>query len=245
MSSVKILKIDPMHLDLEAIQNGARIIKEGGLVVYPTETCYALGANALDYTSVKKVFLAKERSPANPIHIIVDTIARAENFAFFNKQAMKLAKEFWPGPLTIAVRKKSMILSILNPDRIAIRVPDHPVSLTLMKQASVPITATSANRSGDPSPYSIDAVKKSLGPTMDLILDSGTLPSNPPSTIVDFVMKPSPQITREGAISIELILEALGINKETWWKHTLYLRTRTSKSDRNKNFGFSESAHFK
>lgn len=227
MSSVKILKIDAKHLNLEVIQKGAQVIKEGGLVVYPTETCYGLGVNALDSTSVKKVFLVKKRSLTLPIPIIVDTIDRAEKYAFFNKQSKKIAEKFWPGPLTIAVRKKSIIPNILNPDRIAMRIPDHPVSLSLVKNASVPITATSANRSGDPSPYSVEAVQKSLGPIVDLILDSGTLPLSPPSTIVDFVMKPSPQITREGAISADSVLETLGINRKSWWKHTIYLPTRS------------------
>lgn len=230
MSSVKILKIDAKHLNLEVIQKGAQVIKDGGLVVYPTETCYGLGVNALDHTSVKKVFSVKKRLSALPIPIIVDTVHRAEKYAFFNKQAKKIAEKFWPGPLTIAVRKKSMIPNILNPDRIAMRIPDHPVPLSLTKSASVPITATSANRSGELSPYSVEAVQKSLGPIMDLILDSGTLPSSPPSTIVDFVMNPSPQITREGAISADSVLGALGIHRKNWWKHTIHLPIRSKSS---------------
>lgn len=227
MSSAKILKIDAGHLNLEVIQKAAEVIKEGGLVAYPTETCYGLGVNALDHTSIKKVFLVKKRLPTLPIPIVVDTIQRAEKYAFFSKQAKKIAEEFWPGPLTIAVRKKSIIPNVLNPDRIAVRVPDHPVPLSLIKSASVPITATSANRSGEPPPYSVEAVQKSLGPVMDLILDSGTLPLSPPSTIVDFVMKPSPQITREGAITADLILETLGIHRKNWWKHIIHLPTRS------------------
>ncbi len=238
---MKIVKIDMTKLGV-AIRNEADIIRKGGIVVYPTETCYALGANALDCASVKKVFLIKGRSPTNPIPIIVDNIARAKDLAFFNKQAMKLAETFWPGPLTIAVRKKNIIPNILNPDRIAIRVPNHAVSMALVKSASIPITATSANRSGDPSPYSIDEVKKSLPPSIDLILDLGRLPYCPPSTIVDFVLKPSPQITRQGPISIGSILEVLRIKRNKWWQHTLYLTSRLSEGTHNLNSDFADSS---
>jgi len=220
---VKEIRINKTHLDLNAIQNAADTIKEGGLVVYPTETCYGLGANALDYFSVKKVFQAKGRSPKNPIHIIVNSFETAKKYGVFSKEAERIASHFWPGPLTIAVNKKDTIPDILNPDRIAIRIPAHNVCTTLMEMAATPITATSANRSGDPAPYSISEVKNSLGSVMDLILDSGRLPQSPPSTIIDFVMEPSPQITREGAISIKLIFEILGIEKRKWHKHTLNL----------------------
>lgn len=223
LGSPRILGIDANHLDLDAIQEAAQAIKEGGLVVYPTETAYALGVDALDKASVKKAFLAKKRAFTAPLPIIVDTIDRAEKCGLFNRQAKEIAEKFWPGPLTIAVEKKSLIPDILNPDRIAMRIPDHPVPLALIGSASTPITATSANLSGEPSPYSVGAVRKSLGHVVDVIVDCGTLPMNPPSTVIDFVMKPSPQITRDGAISAESVLESLGIDRKNWRKHTIYL----------------------
>ena len=223
MSSAKILKIDARHLDIGIIKKAAQAIKDGQLVVYPTETCYALGADASNPDSVSQVFSVKERLPDSPIPIIVDTMTTAEKFAFLNKQARKVAAKFWPGPLTIAVRKKEGIPDVLNPDRVAMRIPSHPVAFSLAKQASVPVTATSANRSGDPSPYSLEAVMNSIGSTADCMLDAGTLPLTPPSTIVDFVMKPSPQITREGAIPADMVLKTLGVNQSRWSKHKMYL----------------------
>ena len=205
------------------IEKAAQTIKDGGLVVYPTETCYALGADASNANSVKKIFSIKERLPASPIPIIVDTMTTAERYAFFSKQAGKVAAKFWPGPLTIAVRKRKGIPDVLNPDRVAMRIPSYPVAFSLVKQASVPVTATSANRSGDPSPYSLEAVMNSIGSIADCMLDAGTLPLTPPSTIVDFVMKPSPQITREGAVPADLVLKSLGINRARWWRHKMYL----------------------
>jgi len=223
MVSSKILKIDVKHLDVGIIKEAAKAIDHGGLVVYPTETSYALGADASNPDSVNKVFSVKRRLPASPIPIIVNTMAMAERFAFFNKKARKIAAEFWPGPLTIAVRKKKRIPDILNPDRVAMRIPSHPVAFSLVKLASVPVTATSANRSGDPSPYSLEAVISSIGSIADCMLDAGALPLTPPSTIVDFVMKPSPQITREGAVPADLVLKSLGINRARWWRHKMYL----------------------
>jgi len=223
MLEAKIVKVDPDNPEIDAIIEAADIIKQGGLVVYPTETCYGLGASALDPVAIKRIFLAKGRSFTTRIPIIVDCIETVKKFAFLNEKARKLAEKFWPGPLTIALRKKSEIPDILNPDRIAIRIPDHPVPIALVKKVGLPITATSANRSGEPSPYSIKEVLRSLGPVVDMILDAGELPMRKPSTIVDFMMVPSPQITREGSISVEAVLKTLGSKKENWHKHTLYL----------------------
>lgn len=182
-------------------------------MVYPTETCYGLGANAFDEEAVKKVFIAKRRPFDKPITIIVSDLNMWEKCAYIDERAKMLIEEFLPGPLTIALKKKELIPDILNPKAIAARIPSHPVAFLLVRKAKVPITATSANISGKPPLYSAQKVSANFRDTVDLILDAGRLPRQKLSTIVDFTMEATPQITREGPISTDSVLKKLRLKK--------------------------------
>lgn len=194
---------------LAVIEETARLIRQGGLVVYPTESAYALGCNALDEDAVKKVFEAKRRPIGTPLPIIVSDVEMWKRCAFFDERARKIINEFLPGPLTIALRKKPIVPDALNPRAIAARISSHPIAQALVKKAGVPITATSANASGRANHYTIKQVIKDLAGRVDLILDAGTLPRRPMSTIVDFTVGSIPRITRAGAVPKEAIVRVL------------------------------------
>lgn len=182
------------------IEEAAKLIREGGLVVYPTESCYGLGCNAFDKAAVTRVFAVKSRPLGTPLPIIVSDVAMLKTCAFIDERAEKIMKEFWPGPLTIALRKKSIIPDVLNPRAVAARVSSHPVAMLLVKAARVPITATSANTSGQSPHYTVKQVMRDLNGKIDLILDVGRLPRKKVSTIIDFTFGATPKITRLGAI---------------------------------------------
>jgi len=214
MLEAKVVKVDSDNPELDVIIEGANIIKEGGLVIYPTETCYGLGANALDEGAVKRVFVIKKRPLGKPIPIIVADLEMWEKCAYINEPAKKLIGKFLPGPLTIALKKRDVIPDIVNVKAIAARIPSHPVALLLVKEAGVPITATSANLSSRPPLYSAQKAFATFKKDVNLILDARRLPRRRPSTVVDFTMGASPQITRKGSISAESVLKELKMWKD-------------------------------
>jgi len=185
---------------LDIIEEAAKLIREGGLVVYPTESCYGLGCNALDEAAVRKVFAVKRRPLGTPLPIIVSDIKMWKMCAFMDERAQKLIAEFLPGPLTIALDKKPIISDVLNPRAIAVRMSSHPIAMSLVKVAGVPITATSANVSGKPPHYTVRQVMKDLDDKVDMVLDAGELPRRKLSTIIDFTLGPVPVVTRVGVI---------------------------------------------
>ncbi len=215
MLEAKVVKVDSDNPEPEVIIEAAGIIKGGGLVIYPTETCYGLGANALDEAAVKKVFMVKKRPFGKPISIIVSDLGMWEKCAYVNEPAKRLIEKFLPGPLTIALKKRDVIPDIVSVKSIAARIPSHPVALLLVKETSVPITATSANISGRPPLYSARKAFATFKKDVNVILDAGRLPRRRPSTVVDLTMGASPQITyRGGSISAESVLKELKM-----WKY--------------------------
>lgn len=187
-----------------------------GVVMYPTESSYALGVNALEEAAIKKIFEAKQRYLDKSIPVIVSDLRMWKRHAYFDKSAEILVKKFMPGPLTLALRKKPSVPDLLNPIAIAARIPGHPVALALVKAAEYPVTSTSANISGAPPVYSPKAVPRVLGSAIDLILDAGTLRRRKPSTIVDFTIGAQPAVTRSGAIPTSAILEVLARRRRDW-----------------------------
>ena len=214
MLEAKIVKVNSDNPEIDVIIEAAGIIKGGGLVIYPTETSYGLGANALDEGAVKKVFVVKRRPVGKPIPIIVSDLEMWEKCAFVNEPAKRLIEKFLPGPLTIALKKRDVIPDIVNVKAIAARIPSHSVALLLVKAAGVPITATSANISGRPPFYSAQKVFATFKKDVNLILDAGRLPRRRPSTVVDFTVGALPQITREGPVSAESVLNELKLGKD-------------------------------
>jgi L-threonylcarbamoyladenylate synthase len=172
------------------ISEAAGILRAGGLVAFPTETVYGLGADATDDRAVARIFAVKLRPQINPL--IAHVTATDEAFAHgeFPAAAQRLARTFWPGPLTMVVRRSAGCtisdLCSAGMDSIALRVPNHPVALDILKAAGRPIAAPSANRSGRISPTTADHVRRSLGNAVDLIVDGGPCHVGLESSVVQF-----------------------------------------------------------
>jgi L-threonylcarbamoyladenylate synthase len=192
----------------EAIAAAADAIRRGDLVAFPTETVYGLGADATNSRAVARVFEAKGRPRFNPLIAHVADIAAAERIAYFPAKARKLAEAFWPGPLTLVLRRrpagKISDFVTVGLETIAVRVPDHPVALALLAAAGVPIAAPSANRSGHVSPTLARHVQADLGDAPAFILDGGPTAHGLESTILDASQDQIVQL-RAGAIPAERI----------------------------------------
>ncbi len=193
----------------ELINKAAGIIKSGGLVAFPTETVYGLGANALDDQAVARIFEAKGRPQDNPIIVHVNGLAMAERVAQINKKAGMLAEEFWPGPLSIVMPAKGLgSAATAGLDTIAVRMPDSDAALSLISAADLPIAAPSANRSGSPSPTNARHVQDDLAEDI-LVLDAGECSVGVESTVID-VTRRRPIILRPGAVTKEMIEKCIG-----------------------------------
>lgn len=182
------------------LEKAAEIILRGGLVVYPTDTFYALGANALNKKAVEEIFRVKKRPLSKPIPIIIADKSWLKDIVIeVPEVAIHLIKKYWPGPLTIVFRASNKLPSNLTggTGKIGIRVCSHPLAQRLVSLVKVPITATSANISGEPPPNSIESVSLN---GIDII-DGGPVLGRVPSTIIDVTSTP-PVILRQGAIKI-------------------------------------------
>ena len=192
------------------------MIRNGGLVAFPTETVYGLGANALDPDAVARIFKAKQRPFASPLIVHVASEAMARTLAeTWPAIAETLAQKFWPGPLTLVLKKAAIVPDIVtaNLDSVGIRMPSHPIALALLQQARVPIAAPSANRFTEISPTTAQHVFDSLGNSVDLILDGGPTQVGIESTVVTLRRIP-PAILRPGMITAHEIERLTGIRFE-------------------------------
>jgi L-threonylcarbamoyladenylate synthase len=174
----------------EQIAQAAQILRDGGLVAFPTETVYGLGADATDDRAVASIFEAKGRPRFNPLIVHVRNAKRAGALAEFSGTAAQLAERFWPGPLTLVVRRKpdcplSLLVSA-GLDTVALRIPAHPVAQQLLAETDLPIAAPSANRSGHVSATTAAHVADDLGARVQLVLDSGATPHGIESTVIGF-----------------------------------------------------------
>jgi L-threonylcarbamoyladenylate synthase len=191
----------------------AAMIRRGGLVAFPTETVYGLGANALDAEAVARIYAAKERPFASPliVHVADETMARSIA-AEWPAQAQLLAQKFWPGPLTLIVKKSALVpdLATAGLDSVGLRMPNHPVALDLIRRAGVPIAAPSANRFTQISPTTAAHVRAGLGGRIDLILDGGPTQVGIESTVASLRRHP-PAVLRPGMITQTELEAATGI----------------------------------
>ena len=198
--------------DDRAIAEAARVLRGGGLVAFPTETVYGLGADATNGRAVARIFEAKGRPQFNPLIVHVASLAEAERHAVFNETARKLLVAFWPGALTLVLpRVHGCSLSELvsaGLDTVALRIPSHPVALNLLGAADRPIAAPSANASGRITATTAQHVADSLGDRVDLILDGGATTLGLESTVIGFDGE-RPLLLRAGAITRQDI-EAIG-----------------------------------
>jgi L-threonylcarbamoyladenylate synthase len=200
----------------EELARAAELIRAGGLVAFPTETVYGLGANALDGEAVARIYEAKARPWASPliVHVADEAMARTLT-AEWPETAHRLAGRFWPGPLTIIVKKAPIVPDLVTAglDSVGVRAPSHPIALDLIRRAGVPIAAPSANRFAETSPTTADHVRASLGERVDLILDGGPTQVGIESTVVSLRRSP-PAILRPGMITQEELERLTGFEWE-------------------------------
>lgn len=208
----EIIKIDRERPDMEAFQKAGKILKEGGLVAFPTETVYGLGANALDEEASRKIYAAKGRPSDNPLIV---HIARMEDLEKIVKrvpeEAVKLAERFWPGPMTLILEKNGHVPygTTGGLETVAVRMPSDPIARELILQGGGYVAAPSANTSGRPSPTTARHVYEDMKGKIPLILDGGAVEIGLESTIVDLTDQ-IPTILRPGYITLEMIQDVLG-----------------------------------
>lgn len=208
-----IEKVDPVHPQKSVIAKAAKIITSGGLVVFPTETVYGIGANALDSSASKSIFTAKNRPSDNPLIVHISDKSELDKYILEKpKFSDLLMDKYWPGPLTLIFKKDSSIPDIVTAGsrNVAIRIPNHPVALALINTAGVPIAAPSANLSGRPSPTTAQHSIQDLYGRVDMILDSGPTDIGLESTVLNLLDR-HPSILRPGGITRENIYEAIGV----------------------------------
>jgi L-threonylcarbamoyladenylate synthase len=212
MKGTIILKVDSEKPDPVKIQVAAYLIQTGGLVAFPTETVYGLGADALNPSAVSALFEAKKRPLDNPpiVHV-ADPKEVARLVEEVPKKAQLLMDKFWPGPLTLIFRHSDIMpqVTVAGLDTVAIRMPNHKVALELIKQSRCPIAAPSANLAGKPSPTTAQHVFEDLNGRIDAILDGGATNIGVESTVVDMSVDP-PMLLRPGGTSFEALKKVLG-----------------------------------
>lgn len=196
------------------IKVAAEMIKDGGVVAMPTETVYGLAADALNGDAVKKIFKAKGRPMDNPliVHIAhIDDIKRLNLVSEFPEKAQALAEKFWPGPLTIIMKKSDIIPDEVSAglDTVALRLPSHTVARVLIRESGTALAAPSANRSGSPSPTTATHVMDDLCGTIDAVIDGGMCSVGIESTVITLATK-TPRLLRPGYITVEQIEEVIG-----------------------------------
>jgi L-threonylcarbamoyladenylate synthase len=212
ISGMLHLTVDPHSPDPAAIARAAETIRAGGLVAFPTETVYGLGADALDATAVARIFAAKGRPSYNPliVHVAAPAAARALVLRWPDAAA-RLAEAFWPGPLTLVLPKRPEVPDGVTAGlgSVAVRVPAHPVALALLVAAGRPIAAPSANRFTELSPTSAEHVIKALGDRVDVVLDGGPATVGIESTVLDLTGD-RPVLLRPGMLSRERLVAVVG-----------------------------------
>lgn len=202
---MKIIPINIRNPNPEIVKEAAEVIRAGGAVVLPTDTAYGIAVNALDYKALARLDRIKGRQDQKPYPIAVLNLQEAEKYVIFSKQAKSLARHFWPGALTLVLKRKEGI-EILDPhlETIGVRVPDSRLCDALSKVLGFPYTITSANISGMPTAYTVQEIAeqfKNARSKPDLILDGGELRENKISTVADLSEEKKVEILREGAIS--------------------------------------------
>ena len=189
----------------------ARLLKDGELVAFPTETVYGLGAHALDAEAVRGIFAAKGRPADNPLIVHIHDRAQLEGICEVSDAAIRLMDAFWPGPLTIILPRKAAVPDVVTAklDTVAVRMPDHPVALAMLKRCGLPIAAPSANRSGKPSPTTAQHVFTDMEGRIPLIIDGGESDVGLESTVISLAGE-KPCILRPGGVTKAMLEEVLG-----------------------------------
>jgi L-threonylcarbamoyladenylate synthase len=212
VKGTRVFVLDPALPEADLMVQAAAVLREGGLVAFPTETVYGLGADATNASAVARIYEAKGRPSDNPLIVhVADRGSLTQVVREIPPKAEPLMERFWPGPLTLVMAKLPTV-----PDRVtgnlptvAVRMPDHPIALALIKAAGVPVAAPSANLSGRPSPTSADHVTEDLAGRVDIIIDGGDTGVGLESTVLDLTVDP-PMLLRPGGVTVEDLEEAIG-----------------------------------
>ena len=210
--NTRLVRIIPEQIEKNTLQEAARLIREGELVAFPTETVYGLGADALRPEASKKIYAAKGRPSDNPLIVHICKFEELEAIAKeVPKQAKLLSDAFWPGPLTMVVYKNEKVPyeTTGGMETVAVRMPNHPVALGLIEESGCLIAAPSANTSGKPSPTEAAHVALDMDGRIPMILDGGAVGIGIESTIIDLTEE-VPMILRPGYITKEMLEEVLG-----------------------------------
>jgi L-threonylcarbamoyladenylate synthase len=209
----RVLTVDPENPDPAALDEAAAVLRRGGLVAFPTETVYGLGADATNPAAVARIFEAKGRPPTNPLIVHADDVAMARTaVTSWPVRAAKLTHRFWPGPLTIVLPRAPGIADAVSAglDTVGVRVPDCHVARELICRLGRPVAAPSANRSNRVSPSTAEHVLKDLEGRVDLVIDGGRTHVGIESTVFDLMTDP-PRLLRPGAVTAGQISRALGV----------------------------------
>jgi len=210
--NTKYVKVNPICPEADLLEEGGLILRRGGLVAFPTETVYGLGANALDGGAVAGIFEAKGRPPDNPliVHVASQEVV-GSLVKWVPSAARDLMEAFWPGPLTIILPAGERVPARVTAglDTVAVRMPAHPVALGLIRAAGVPVAAPSANTSGRPSPTTAHHVLEDLDGRIDMIMDGGPAGVGVESTVLDLTA-PVPLVLRPGGVTPEDLRKILG-----------------------------------
>ncbi len=189
------------------------LLRRGGLVAYPTDTLYGLGASVADPEAVSRVFAAKGRASTQALPVLVASFEQLDQVcAEVGLLAKELAGRFWPGALSLVLRRHASVPAAIGGggDTVAVRLPRHPAPLALIAECGTPITGTSANLSGGPQPDTAFEVVRQLGDAVDMVLDGGPCPVAAPSTILDLTTNPA-RLLRAGAVSIDELREVCAV----------------------------------
>ena len=207
-----IKKIDENNIDIDIIKEMAEKIRNGETVIFPTETVYGLGANAMDENATKKIYEAKGRPSDNPLIVHIADVEEVDKIALeVGEKARKAMEEFWPGPLTIILKKKEIVPNVTSGglSTVAIRMPSNKIANALIRESKTQIAAPSANISGRPSPTKAEHVVKEMSGRVSGIIMGGDCDFGLESTVVDF-SEDKPMILRPGSITKEMLEEVLG-----------------------------------
>ena len=187
----------------------AQILNRGGIIAYPTDTVYGIGTNALNSEAVQRIYHVKQRPPGLPLSVAVLGKSMAQKVAHLNPQAQRLIKTFWPGALTIIVKKKPVIPHIVTSgtDLVGLRAPAHIIPLSILKCSQTPIISTSANKHGNPPCLNVECIRYNFGDQVDMIIE-GEQGTNTPSTVINVTTDP-PVIVRKGPITESMIVQSL------------------------------------
>jgi L-threonylcarbamoyladenylate synthase len=218
------------------ISQAAKAVKNGELVVYPTDTVYGLGCDPFNTYAVEKLFKAKGERKNKPLPILASSLKAVERIAYIGENARKIAEKYWPGPLTLVVPKKPTLLNMVtcNLESVGVRIPNHRVALHLITLCDGLLVGTSANKTGEKPPKTAQEAAIQLGEEVDIILDDGPTPLGQESSIIDLTQK-EPKILREGTIKLKHITNIL----TTKAIH----RERKNKHGRQANHNLSKTAH--